>query len=233
MGFGILWFFITLSVESSIIPLPMLINEYRMYLPSIGLIISVVTGLFLVFSRFTSPLPTPPPQGGRVREGAHVSRPLVPRTLIVLLVLATGTLSVATYLRNEVWGDPIRLWEDTTKKSPAKALTHFTLGNVYRDHNMLSKAMEQYLLAIKLKPDFAEPHNNLGFVYQTFNMPEKAMEQYLIAIKLDPYNANSHFHLGFLCYKMGQMEDARWELIRGLKIKPDDQKAQQLLRIVN
>ncbi len=36
IGFGILWFFATLSVESSIIPIPMVICEYRMYLPSVG-----------------------------------------------------------------------------------------------------------------------------------------------------------------------------------------------------
>ena len=33
IAFGILWFFVTLSVESSIIPIPMIICEYRVYLP--------------------------------------------------------------------------------------------------------------------------------------------------------------------------------------------------------
>jgi hypothetical protein len=76
VGFGILWFFITLSVESSVIPLPMLIDEYRMYLPSVGLIISAVTGVFWVFSRFTSPPPIPTPQGVRVREGVTIHHSL-------------------------------------------------------------------------------------------------------------------------------------------------------------
>ncbi len=48
MGFGILWFFIALSVESSIVPLDRLIDEYRVYLPSVGVIICVVTGAFLL-----------------------------------------------------------------------------------------------------------------------------------------------------------------------------------------
>ncbi len=216
MGFGILWFFITLSVESSIVPLDRLIDEYRVYLPSAGLIICAVTGLFLFFSRFTF----------------HVSHSSS-RFTVVLLVLIIAALSVATYQRNEVWGDTIRLWGDTAKQSPAKAIVHFNLGNAYRDHGVFNKAVEQYLTAIKLKPDFSEAYNNLGFVYQTFNMPEKAMEDYLIAIKLDPDDANAHFHLGFLYYKMGQMENSRSELMIGLKIKPDDQRAQQLLRNVN
>src|SRR5208337_5527193 len=66
IGFGILWFFITLSVESSIIPIPMIINEYRVYLPSVGLIICVVTGAFLVFSPKVGAL--------EARFTAHVSR---------------------------------------------------------------------------------------------------------------------------------------------------------------
>src|SRR5208282_625288 len=83
IGFGILWFFITLSVESSIVPLDRLMDEYRVYMPSTGIIIAAVTGLFFVFSRFTS----------------HVSRSLVARSLIVSLVLVTGVLAIAAYNR--------------------------------------------------------------------------------------------------------------------------------------
>ncbi len=45
IGFGILWFFITLSVESSIIPIPMVIDEYRVYLPSVGFFLALVAGV--------------------------------------------------------------------------------------------------------------------------------------------------------------------------------------------
>ena len=48
ISFGILWFFITLSVESSIIPIPMVINEYRVYLPSVGALSAIIAGAFLL-----------------------------------------------------------------------------------------------------------------------------------------------------------------------------------------
>jgi len=251
IGFGILWFFITLSVESSIIPLPLLIDEYRVYLPSVGLIISAVTGVFWAFSRFTS----------------HVSRPLVSRSLVVILVLAVGVLSVATHLRNTVWGDNISMWEDTAEKSPMNYRLHYNLGFRYQAQDMYDKALEQYLIALKLNPDYAKIHNNLGIVYQALKRPDKAMEHYLIAIKLRPdfadahnnlgvicenFNmfdeavnqflialrlkpdlADAHFNLGFVYYKMGQIEKARQELTEGLKIKPEEQRAQQLLKTVN
>jgi hypothetical protein len=42
-AFGIFWFFLALSVESSIIPITDVIVEHRLYLPSIGIIIAFVT----------------------------------------------------------------------------------------------------------------------------------------------------------------------------------------------
>ncbi len=222
IGFGILWFFITLSVESSIVPLDRLIDEYRLYLPSVGISIAVVTGLFLLqrflLSRFT----------------IHYPRSFSDsRTIIVLLVVA-GVLSIAAYNRNGVWGDKIGLWEDTVEKSPRSAEAHYSLGVAYQNLNMPDKAMEQYLTTIILRPDYVEAHNNLGNIYKTFNMPEKAVEQYQFAIKLKPDYAEAYFNLGsFLYYRMGEKEEARRELIAGLKIKPDDQEAQQLLNEIS
>ena len=243
IGFGILWFFITLSVESSIIPLPMLLDEYRMYLPSVGLIISIVTGVFWVFSRFT----------------VHVSRPLASRFTAVLLVLAIGVLSVATHLRNEVWGDGIRLWEDIVKKSPGnvrahdklgllymqkklydKAINeinivigmspyyadaHHNLGVIYQGRNMFDKAIEEYLIAISLNPALAEAHNNLGVCYKALNMFDKAIEQYMIAIKLKPDYADAHNNLGVIYLTLNMPDKAMNELQIGVNLMPTDAKA--------
>jgi Flp pilus assembly protein TadD len=225
MGFGILWFFITLSVESSIIPLPMLIDEYRVYLPSVGLIISAVTGVFLLFSRFTAPPHFPPPQGGRVSEGGHHSLFTIhhSRFLLMFLVVAVGVLSVATYLRNSLWADPAGLWEDVVRKSPANARAHNNLGVIYQNLNMPDKAMEQYLTVIMLKPDYTEAHYNLGTIYQARNMFDKAMEHYLIALKLKPDYAKAHNNLGIIYYQVFNMPDkAEEEFLSAVKLNPND-----------
>jgi hypothetical protein len=52
ISFGIVWFYVTLSVESSIIPLKMMICEYRIYLPSLGFFVAVVSLIFLGVARF-------------------------------------------------------------------------------------------------------------------------------------------------------------------------------------
>ena len=178
MGFGILWFFITLSVESSIIPIADVIFEHRVYLPSIGMIICVVTGAFLLKEKVRSP------RAGRI--------------IIVMLSLAVVLLSVAAYLRNNLWGDSLRLWEDVVAKSPAKSRSHYNMGSIYISRNMFDKAREQCMLAVKLEPDWPEAHNNLGNVYKALNMPDQAMKQYLTAIKLSPDYPDAYYNLGVL-----------------------------------
>ena len=246
IGFGILWFFITLSVES-VITTPRLIETYRVYLPSVGAIISTVTGVFLLYEKVRSP---------RVRV-----------LIVVMLFIIIGGLSVATYLRNEVYKDKISSYEGSVMRFPASPMMHNNLGNVYAERSMYDKAMEQYLIAIKLKPDYIEAHTNLGNVYEKRSMYDKAMEQYLIAIKLKPDNASiynnigtiyqlrhmpdkaieqcliaiklkpdyadPHFNLGVIYYNMGQKENAKKEMMSGLKIMPDNQKAQQFLNEIS
>ena len=49
LAFGVFWFFITLSVESSVIPIRDVIYEHRLYLPSVGVVLSFVGGVFYLF----------------------------------------------------------------------------------------------------------------------------------------------------------------------------------------
>lgn len=49
ISFGISWFFLTLLVESSIIPIPNVIFEHRTYLPSVGFCIAVTGALLIIF----------------------------------------------------------------------------------------------------------------------------------------------------------------------------------------
>jgi len=46
--FGVLWFFITLSTESSIIPIIDVIFEHRVYLPSIGMLTAITIAVFWI-----------------------------------------------------------------------------------------------------------------------------------------------------------------------------------------
>ena len=60
ISFGITLFYLTLSVESSIIPISDVIFEHRLYLPSVGAFMAVGTGLLYIFAH---PHPSPLPDG--------------------------------------------------------------------------------------------------------------------------------------------------------------------------
>jgi len=55
-AFGIFWFFMTLSVESSIIPIADVIFEHRLYLPSVGFFIAITSALFWAAERLVARL---------------------------------------------------------------------------------------------------------------------------------------------------------------------------------
>ncbi len=84
-GFGVLWFFLTLSVESSIIPMKEHIAEGRLYLPSVGFVLVAAT-LFYRSAAYLSAV------------HAKVRKPV--RYFWTLVISATLALSVTTIFRN-------------------------------------------------------------------------------------------------------------------------------------
>jgi tetratricopeptide (TPR) repeat protein len=98
--FSILWFFITLSPTSSIIPIQDVIFEHRLYLPLAGVCLSfpfVVDWLI------------------RIATKKSTTKAVAGLAGFVLVLL-----TIATVLRNEVWRDEIRFFSDVVAKSPHK-----------------------------------------------------------------------------------------------------------------
>ncbi|MDD3260282.1 MAG: hypothetical protein PHN97_12630, partial [Smithellaceae bacterium] len=98
ISFGILWFFLTLSVESSIVPISQnVIFEHRTYLPGYGFFLALTAACFYFLK-------------GRCFLLA-----------VVLLLILSAVNAGLTYQRNKVWKNEYTLWSDVLKKSPNKA----------------------------------------------------------------------------------------------------------------
>jgi hypothetical protein len=211
VAFGILWFFIALSVESSIVPIAAVINEHRIYLPSMGALMALVSGSFLITGK---------------HKKAH------PVT-VSILVLAILLLSISTYSRNKVWKSEVSLWEDASGKFPYSAVVYDHLGTAYFSKGLTDKAIRQYETAIRLRPNFSTVHNKLGYAYNSKGMTEKAIQHYRIAVGLKPSYLKAHFNLGLAYMKKGLKDEAGEEFKTVLRIRPSFRQAQMFQEYVS
>ncbi len=193
-AFCIVWFLVTLSVESTVIGLD-LIFEHRTYLPSIFPLIGFV---WLAFTRIPA-------------KAAAVA-------IISTAIIACG---IWTHQRNSTWQSPVRLWQDTVNKSPGKALPYNNLAVCLAESGRLDEAVSNYQTALDIKPDYASAHYNLGVdLYQTGRHPS-AIDHLETAVRLEPENVQALNALGLAYAAAGRGEDAVNSYFQALHVRPD------------
>jgi tetratricopeptide (TPR) repeat protein len=197
VAFGIFWFFLALSVESSIIPLYP-IYEHRLYLPSVGFIMACVSGVFMLSM-------------GRAR---------MQKAAMVFFIVLTAAFTLATHTRNNIWMNEISLWQDGVKKSPHKARTQNNLCNAYIDEGLLERGIEHCQKAIGLDPEFFRAHNNLGRAYLSLGLRDEAISLFREALRLRPYYVMAHCNLGAAYIDKGLYDMAIDELLKALELDP-------------
>jgi hypothetical protein len=199
--FGTAWFFVTLAVESSFIPIRDVIYEHRVYLPLAGAAIVLGTAVLEVAGR-------------ALRRG---SPPL--RCAAALLVTA-APLGAATWARNRVWKDDLTLWRDVAAKSPDKPRAHSSLGLAYAERGETREAIAEYRVALRLQPWNPNALYNLGNAYRLTGDLEDALRLYERAVMVAPGLAMAHNNLGALYQAMGRADDAERELREALRLSP-------------
>jgi tetratricopeptide (TPR) repeat protein len=122
LSFGLLWYFIALSLESFIAVGSDLYFEHRNYLPLAGLTIGVAAQAVVI-------LAAEAPKRRTVWAAACV------------LALLLGGL---TFQRNLVWKDSVTLWKDTVDKTKGNLRAMVALGNSYLDASDLKSAKRWY-----------------------------------------------------------------------------------------
>jgi protein O-mannosyl-transferase len=136
LGFGILWFFLAHSVESSFLPINDVMAEHRMYLALPGVAFAVAT-----------------------IYGHTVLRHRRPSLFVGAIIVAA--LAVLTFCRNEVWRSPISLWQDAVSKSPGKTRALINLGVALHGAGRLDEAIERYCEALRIDPENQTAGDNI------------------------------------------------------------------------
>jgi tetratricopeptide (TPR) repeat protein len=187
ISFGILWFFLTLSVESSIIPIPDVIFEHRLYLPGFGAAASFAAAFCLAADRFFKNV------GGTLLG-----------LCAALLVLSLG---VATFQRNQVWGDAIRLWQDAVAKSPGKARPYNNLGVALNRAGRSAEAIQVLSRAIAIDPMHPDAYNNLGRAYISTGQSSAALPVLRTAIRINAEFKGAYINLAAALNQVRQFRE--------------------------
>jgi Tfp pilus assembly protein PilF len=247
IAFGIFWFFVALSVESSFIPIVDVIFEHRVYLPSVGFFIALATAMVMVAERVAL----------RRREAAA--------GLMALVLLAAMVLAGITYNRNKVWADELTLWKDVAAKSPEKSRAWNNLGYAYLKKRQPKEAIPALITSINLSPGhpdawnnigmalhqlgsytgrfrptyelfdmregnitsayqmewFALAYNNLGLAYDYLRQPAEAIDNFRKSIEMNPRLAESRYNLALALLAAGDREGVREQYGELQALKPE------------
>jgi len=201
-AFGIFWFFITISVESSVIPIADVIFEHRLYLPSVGFFIALTISLFWAAERLET------------RWEYAI------RAVVVFLAAAVAIFTGLTVARNSVWQSEVSLWEDVIEKSPMKARGYNGLGLAYFNKNQYDKAIEEFAHAIALHPSYGVAFNNIGNAFYRRGLYGQALEAQTRAVSLEPKNPVFHYNRGLTYAATGAYELAIEEYDKAIVLDP-------------
>ncbi|GEM_PF-3652401 len=131
-------------------------------------------------------------------------------TTKVMVITGTVTVANAHNIGNSVIVQPLQTTEIPTDAAPFRPIPvtsyelenrninlnttlagnndpilHNNLGVLYYRKNRIDKAEKEFLLAIKLNPNYADAHNNLGLIYKSRGDYTRAIAYFDTALRLD------------------------------------------------
>ncbi len=178
---GIAWFYLSLAVESSIIPLDAAV-EHRVYMATFGFVLVLIDLLRSIPAR---------------RVGLVVSSV----TVFLLMLL--------TWQRNALWADPVAFARDNVEKAPFNQRNYLTLATAYADTGQWVEAEKTLRAAIRLRPDYPVPYENLGSALVLQGRFGEALAFYQIALNLSPDNASTLYNAGMVLVRVRDLDGAR------------------------
>jgi len=211
IGFGILWFFIALSVESSIIPINDVMVEHRLYFPSVGFFLALVAAASGLARRFKA------------------DRPGVGRAATATGTVIVVALAGATFTRNLVWQDNLKMWQDVIAKSPQNPRGYNNIGIYYDQRGDYEKAIPYFQQAIAVEPDYDEALFNLGIAHAALKQTDQAIYYYQKALALRPTDPKILFNLGVSYMSKKLMGPAAIAFQEALRLDPKMTQARMFL----
>jgi tetratricopeptide (TPR) repeat protein len=210
-GFAALSFFLILGPTSSFMPIADLAVEHRMYLPLIAVCLAMV---FL---------------GNAWLERLVASESTRQRLAFSLAIVALVVLSLRTYVRNEDYRQPIRLYAQNVYFNPANRRAHNNLALELRARGLNDEARQHFLAAVKLDPRHPHAYYQLGLLAAEKQDFEAALKFFQQSLERAPDDRAAEYCCGLCFMELRRDAEAAAAFERSLKIDARNAVAQREL----
>ncbi|MDA7744819.1 tetratricopeptide repeat protein [bacterium] len=195
-GFGIIFYFITISAVSNVfILIGAMAAERFVFAPSLGFSIALVCGLHWIIKNRKYFFGT-----------------------IVSIILA---YSLLTIIRVPDWESNFTLFSADVDKVSNSARAQYDAGSGYieaaktdkrNSATYLDKARVHLNKAIEIWPDYQDAYNNLGISYMNTRDYENAYKVYSAFINKFPSYSKARYNMAMTCYNLKRYDEAELHL---------------------
>jgi len=197
ISFGIVWFFLAISVESSIIPIRDVMMEHRLYMPMFGFALALVSLIYMAC-------------GQQRRKYCNYG-------LTVILII----MGVMTYQRNKVWESDYTLWKDSLQKNPQNTRAMVNYGFAILKQDLYNEAIRYYTKAINKDNTLTLAYFNRGIAYFDQRLYKKSIQDMSRVIKDEiKFGPLPYFFRGTSYAHMKQLPEAISDLSKFIELNP-------------
>lgn len=177
------------------------------YLPSLGPFL--VTGILVAWVL------------ERVNDLGKLRHP-VKIIIFSMLISVFAYMSFLTFRQITIWENSITLWNYLIKKEPERVpFAYYNRGIAFEKRGETDKAIEDYDMAIALKPSYYEAYNNRGIALNRIGQTGKAIEDYDRAIALKPSHYEAYYNRARVFEKTGEFDRAIADYNNTIKFNPE------------
>jgi hypothetical protein len=216
ISFGIFWFFISL-LPTSLIPLAEVMNDHRIFLPYVGLTMSICWTVHLILAK---------------ASGLFRSKERFYRVTAAVILTALAIYAFGTHVRNAVWRTNETLWRDVTIKSPknGRGLMNYGLALMVRaDYENAEKYFRE---ALKFAPDYSYLYVNMGILKAATGKADEAEPYFLKAFILSPEWPDAYYFYADFLKKQKRFDEAIRYAQRTLQLASAHLDARKLLMAI-
>jgi hypothetical protein len=105
---------------------------------------------------------------------------------VVSATILLAILMALTWRQVGYWENNITLFEHTLKVTTGNYLSHYNLGTALEKQGRTEEAIEHYLQALRINPDYVDAYNNLGVSLFRKGDIDGATERFREALRINP-----------------------------------------------